>query len=328
MLRTHRLGPLAALAALAGALLLPALPAHAQIQAQILSFDGRTSVDLADLATQNGTPINFDECNGPAQVDWRFTNVDPNRANLSFFSGTGCDDASVRTDTNNTSCVDLEVTVAIEGATQVDVTLGVDRLINCDGMSGIDTIWALALDQPASEVTGTNQSASFPLAYDFVGPSAPTNLTASNGRSGSRLDWTSAGTTILRSEIFLISDGCTNGVANEDLDFSTSTPAQTIDGNVASGTVPFPTEDPFETEYAVAVRAFDQSSNPSELSGVQCVRKVPVTSFFEMYCESGESSADACTGGSCSVSAGRRSTAGLGWLMMFGLAALALRRVR
>lgn len=327
MLRTHPHGPLAALGVLAGVLLLPAA-SHAQIQAQILSFPGRTSVDLADLATQNGTPINFTECDGQAAVSWRFTNVDPNRANLSFFSGTGCDDASVRTDANNTGCIDLELSFAIEGATQVDVTIGVDELIDCEGTSGTDTIWVLALDQPASEVTAANQSASFPLAYDFVGPSAPSNLTASNGRSGSRLDWTSGSTTILRSEVFLIEGGCTGGVANEDLDFSMATPAASLEGNVASGTVSFPADDAFNTEYAVAVRAFDQSQNPSDLSAVQCVRKVEVTSFFEMYCTSGDASADACSGGSCTVSPGRRSQAGLAWLMMLGLAALAIRRIR
>lgn len=317
----------------AALLALSALGNHARAQAigvNILAFEGRSAgeFDLMDLATVAAHPIGAVECG--ATISFRFTNVDIMRAQLQFFQGANCNDVSVRTDTTNTSCQELPVPPdAIDMRAQQDVDIVAGDLVPCEtGGSGVQTIWVLALNNPTDTVTGAGQSVSFPVAFDFVPPSAPSGLSVAPGENAARLTWSATTDQVSGYDVFVDPTGCTDtgevvspGLTGEPPDESliVSSPS----GAASSASAPYPDSVGTGQYMAVAVRAVDRAGNESPLSEVVCVQRIEVVSWWDTECGTGAH--EYCNGGCAAAPAGGGRAA---WLALpaAALALLALRR--
>ena len=204
------------------ALLASWMAAHATAEAQNISpsiraFEGRTrAFYLADLATTRASPVTLAECES-ASITFRFTGVDINRANLSFFEGQSCDDPTVRQDTTMRTCTDLELSAATMNLAVVDVVVPVRDLLpeQCAAGSGagVPTIWVLALNARGDAVTGPGQKVSFPLAFDFDPPATVGSLRATGGEDVATLTW-SGGEANTTFQVFLDPNGCTGTTPN------------------------------------------------------------------------------------------------------------------
>lgn len=317
---------------------LVAAPAFAQeINVTLRGVTGRSSVDLADLAMIGAAPLSYDECTSGATIDFRFTMVDQNRSQLHLYYGSNCEMVSVRNDTTDTSCVDLGLEYAIDRQMQVDVDIPISDLIDptvpvaeaCDSITSTTrTIFVLAIDNPTSEVSGAGQQVSFPLAFDFDGPSAPTEVSATDGETRSTVRWTSTGQ-VTRYEVYLVEDGCDaegNVMTGVFDDVTGLTPAKVQDGPASSTTVE-PIPGAIGSHHAIAVRGIDNAMNPGPLSAPVCMTKIDVTTFWDAYCSSADAS-EACSS-SCSVSATPGRGALLGSLAaLLAFAFVARRRIR
>jgi len=304
---------------------LVAAPALAQdINVTLRGLTGRDSVDLSDLATTNAAPLSYDECTSGATIDFRFTMVDQNRAQLHLYYGANCEMVSVRNDTTDTSCVDLGLEYTIDMQTQVDVDIPVSDLIDptvpvseaCDSISSTTrTIFVLAIDNPTSEVGMAGQQVDFPLAFDFDGPAAPTEVVATDGQSRSNVSWSSTGQ-VTRYEVYIVENGCdaAGNVTTDLFDDPDSVAGLTLikeqAGPAGSTTIDIPGD--IGDHHAIAVRGIDNAMNPGPLSAPVCLSKVNVNTFWDAYC-SGPDATEACNS-SCSVSAAPRSGALLGSL--------------
>ncbi len=313
---------------------LASAPAVAQdIQVTIRSMEGRTSVDLADLATTSAVPISQSECNADALIEFRFTQIDSARSQLHLYYGAMCETVSVRTDTTDTSCNDLELEYAIDMNTQVDQSIPVSSLIDCTaGSSGTRTIYVLAIDNETSEVTGAGQKVSFPIAFDFQGPSAPSGLTISDGETAMTLSWEPSSDQITEYEVYFVENGCSGGAvtttAFDDPANPTVAVYTTIEGTTSSASVEFPDGLAVGSEHAVAIRGVDNAGNAGNLSTPQCVTIVDVQTFWDAYCGGG-GGGEACTS-SCAASPASRGADRGAWLALAALAAglLVRRRMR
>jgi len=312
-----------------------AAPASAQaIQVSLQSFAGRTSADLADLATTTAVPVSQAECDAAALLDFRFSGVDNTRAQLHFFHGSNCEMSSVRNDTTDTSCVDLTLEYSINMNTEVNQEIPISSLIDCTGgSSGTRTIFVLALDNETSEVSGAGQAVSFPIAFDFAGPSAPTDLVARNGRSETTLEWTASTDQIDRYDVFFIANGCdasgaltTDRLSDPD-NLLASDILTTASGSSSSATVEFPADTAVGTHHAIAIRAVDNAGNAGGLSNVECVSTIAVTTWFDEYC-SGDSPPAACSSSGCSAVPSRRGSFGGPLLAILALGGLVWRARR
>ncbi|MBX3273259.1 MAG: hypothetical protein KF729_23555 [Sandaracinaceae bacterium] len=308
-----------------------AAPASAQgIQVTVRSMTSRTRVQLVDFATQMATPINFAECES-ATIGFRFSMVDRNRTQLAFFFGSMCEQASVRNDVTNTSCTDLELSYAIDLRTQVDVDIPVSSLLDCtQGMSGVRTIYVLALNDPTSEVGAAGQNASFPMAFDFQGPTEPSGFTARNGQSGTSVSWQATTDRVQRYDAFLVPGGCDASGnlttdAFDDPDNPTVSPYTTFEGTATSGTISFPSGSAEGSTFAVTVRAIDNAGNTGTVAEPVCVTLITIDTFWSAYC----GTADAPEACSSSCAAGpARSGAPAPWALLALAAALGLTRRR
>lgn len=294
------------------------------ITVTVLDFEGRSSgtFDLPRLATVAQNPVGSFECD--RTIRFRFTNVDVLRATLRFFEGAGCSDPTVRTSTTTISCRELPVPdVAIDGRAQRDVDIAASDLVPCDeGGSGVWTIWVLALNNPNDAVTGTGQQASFPLAYDFIPPSAPTDLTSAGGQSSASVEWTAAGEQVSEYQVFADPTGCTDGTVTSTL-LDPSMPdesliATSVTGTARSARVTFPDSVPIGGQMAVGVRGIDRAGNVGPLSAAVCVDRFNVASWWDAYCSSPEAAEVCEAGGGCRV--GRGGSSSVAWLaLLLGL---------
>ena len=180
----------------------------------------------------------------------------------------------------------------------------------------------LALSNPTEDVLGVGQSGAFDLAFDFSAPEAPQNLTARDGESGFIVSWDASSDQISQYEVFVV-DGCGTTIDPDSL-----SPTSTIDGPAGSTEVSFDASTPFGAEFTVAVRAIDSAGNASALSDSACVTRIEVDSWWDVYCNGPDRSADACSGGGgCAVGPGTPSPAVGGiWLATAMLLALIRRR--
>jgi len=308
---------------------LVAAPAAAQdIVVTIQSMEGRTSVDLTDLATTSAVPVSQDECDANAVIDFRFTMVDMARAQLHLFHGSNCEMSSVRNDTTDTSCSDLNLEYSIDMNTEVNKQIPVSSLIDCTaGSSGTRTIYVLALDNETSEVTAAGQAVSFPIAFDFAGPSAPSMFAARDGESSVTLSWEATSDQVTQYDVFFVENGCdasgnvTTTLLDDPENPDLGSLLTTAEGTATSATVAFPSTVGAGTQHAIAIRAVDNAGNAGQLSSVVCVSQIDVQTFWDAYCGGGGGSADACASG-CSVGPGRSSAPGL-LSLLAGLAMLA-----
>lgn len=321
--------------AVAGAVALAVLVMTGRADAQaigvnVLAFEGRSAgtFDLMDLATVAANPIGAAECT--ATISFRFTNVDITRAQLQFFQGASCDDVSVRTDTTNTSCQELAVPAdAIDMRAQQDVDIVAGDLVPCEeGGSGVQTIWVLALNNPSDTVTGAGQAVSFPVAYDFVAPSAPSGLTVNPGESAAQLTWDATTDQVSGYDIFVDPTGCSDTGEVTSPGLTSDPPDETLivsspSGSASSASAPYPASVGTGQFMAVAIRAVDRAGNASPLSTPVCVERIEVVSWWDMECGSGAH--EYCDGG-CAAAPG--SGGGAAWLALAGaaLALLAARR--
>lgn len=269
---------------------LAASPAAAQeITTTVTALTGRTVVDLTALSTVSRSPLTRAECTAGAQISFEFTNVDETRSQLHFYYGSMCDVSTVRNDLTDMSCTDFGLEYSIGMRTQVDQTIPVSSLIDCTSTSsGTRTIWVLALDEPTSDVALAGQQDSFPLAYDFAGPSAPSNFTARNGETSGTLEWDGSSDEITSYEIYLVENGCdatgavTTTLLSDPDNPDASALVGTAEGSVTTSTVTL--SGATGSQHAVAIRAIDQAGNTGPLSEVRCVEKIDVQTFWEAYC--------------------------------------------
>lgn len=304
-------------------------PAAAQdITPTLRAMEGRTSVSLANLATTSAVPVSQAECDMGVVLDFRFTNVDSTRSQLHIYFGSMCETVSVRNDTTDMSCTDLELERSIDMNTQVDWQIPISDLIDCTaGSSGTRTIYVLAIDNPTSEVTGAGQKVSFPIAFDFAGPSAPANFAVSDGETSMRLSWDASSDQITSYDVFFVADGCdaSGNVTTDafgDPANPTVEPYTTVEGTTSSATVTFPSGLATGSRHAVAIRGVDNAGNAGSVSAVQCVTVVDVQTFWDEYCSSGAGAgSEACTS-SCAASPGRPGHDGA--LLALAVAALGL----
>ena len=310
------------------ALLAMAAPASAQdIVVTLQAFTGRTTVSLTDIATVGAVPISQGECDAGAMLDFRFTMVDSARSQLHLFHGANCEMASVRNDTTDTSCTDLNLEYSIDMNSEVNVSIPVSSLVDCTaGSSGTRTIYVLALDNTTSEVSGAGQKVTFPIAYDFAGPSAPSNLVARDGESAMTLTWDGSTDQITTYEVFFVADGCdAAGTVTTTRLMDPAAPDEsaiiaTVPAPTAQASVAFPSGVTIGSHNAVAIRGVDSSMNNGDLSAVTCVSRVDLVSFWDAYCSGGDAPA-ACGSSGCSAAPGRGS-GGVLWsvLLLLGLA--------
>jgi len=275
--------------------LLVATPVAAQeISTTVTALTDRTSVDLTDLSDVTIAPIRTAECDDSHLISFRFSGVDATRAQLHLFYGASCNDSTVRNDATDTSCTDLGLEYAISSRSQVDQDIPVSSLIDCStATSGTRTIWVLALDEPTSDVTGAGQQNSFPIAYDFVGPSAPQDFAARNGETAATLTWTGSTDEISKYEIYLVPDGCdasgtvtTTALSDPNNPDATYLARTETSGSVTTTTVDLPAGGT-GGHHAVAIRGIDNSGNAGPLSDVVCVDQVSVQTFWDTYCTGG-----------------------------------------
>lgn len=302
-----------------------AVAGNAEAQAigvSLQNFSGRTTTDLADLATTNARPIGLAECD--AELSFRFTNVDTSRSQLEFFEGASCEDVSVRTDTTSTMCNELPVPPdSIDMLSQQDIVIVARDLVPCDEAAGsaLRNVFVLALSSPTDEVTGAGQIVEFPIAYDFDPPAAPGGLTVNPGESAAQLTWTAA-SGISSYDVFLDPTGCSAtgelispGLMSDPPDESliVSSPAS----GASAATVPYPDGVATGQYVAVAIRAVDNAGNVSDLSTAVCVQRIEVISWWDMECGSG--GPEYCSGG-CTIA--RSSEGSAAWLGLIGVAAV------
>lgn len=314
---------------------LAAAPAAAQdILVTVTALTGRAVVDLADLSSVTRAPLTRAECEAGASISFQFTMIDQARAQLHLFHGSNCNDSSIRNDTTDMSCTDLFLEYAISTRTQVDQDIPVSSLIDCSSTSsGQRTVWVLALDEPVSEVTGAGQQTSFPLAFDFEGPAAPTGFTARDGETAATLSWDGSTDEITVYEVYFVENGCDGmGTVTTTAFADPDNPTVAVD-HVVSGTetgttvslVGFGTG----SQHAVAVRAVDNAGNTGPLSTPVCVTKIDVNTFWDAYCGTGGAGGTgghpACTGTGCSATPAARDRTPFG-LALFALGVLAWRR--
>ena len=315
----QRIPPLALGLAIAA---LWASPAGAQdITVSVLDFSGRApgNFDLMDLASISANPISQGECDAAATVTFRFSGVDTSRSNLHLYQGALCDDVMVRNDTTDDRCSELAGPYASQNRSQPpDLTFEVSELVPCGaGGAGIITVWVLALNSAmADEVSGAGQKVTFPIAYDFQGPSAPADFTATGGETTASLTWTGSGDQITSYEIYLDPSGC-GGTFTDPPDPSLL--VATIDGTNSSYALTFPDTVATPGEAAVVIRAIDRAGNASAPSSAVCVNRFTVTTWWETYCGSGGTAAG-CAGSGCSVEPGRMGARSGRAPLAFGLA--------
>ncbi|HJL20148.1 MAG TPA: hypothetical protein RMH99_31065 [Sandaracinaceae bacterium LLY-WYZ-13_1] len=335
----RRLAPLALGLGLA-ALLAPATASAQEIMVTIQDFEGRSTTPSLMQLGQNPTAITADECDANAQITFRFAMIDTMRTNLQFWEGTNCDDPTVRVDETTTTCQpillegDTQLEFAIEGRAMIDRMIPVSDLVPCgSGTSGTENIWVLAVENRNSEVTGAGQQVQFDVAYDFQGPSPPTDFSARDGEDSAEITWMGSSEGIREYEVFYVPNGCVDGSPTaeaqmllgempdlsyrlSDMPGSGSTSADVRLTGLALG-----------EEAAVAVRAVDTSGNAGALTEIECVMKIDVTSWLEAYCNGSGASADACGGESCRVATPGRSSSGVaGWLLAAAAALVWTRR--
>jgi MYXO-CTERM domain-containing protein len=308
------------------------------ITPRINRFEGRTASEseLARLATTAQNPIGAAECD--ATITFQFNGIDPTRASLRFYEGANCNDPAVRTSTTTTSCNELSVPpVAIDGRSEREVGILARDLVPCDeGGSAVETIWVLALNNVNDTVTGRGQQVSFPIAFDFVPPSAPTSVASGGGEVDALVSWASSGDQVSEFQIFVDPTGCTDGVVTSPV-LTMSPPDETALSGLLAGTagntaasarVSFPAEVPIGGQMAVAVRAIDRAQNIGALSTPICVDRFEVTSWWDTYCGSAEAPA-VCTNGGCSVApVGGQPIAWVGALVAATLVLVSRRRSR
>ncbi len=292
------------------------------------SFEGRENPDLARLGNQLGTPIGEADCD--SLVTFRFTGIDVTRSALFFFHGSSCNDPMVRTDMTSSACQATDAaSVAINGRAQQDPPVLVRDLLPCDmATSGVRTIWVLALNDPTDAVTGAGQQVSFPLAYDFQVPSAPTDPSASGGEARATLTWSSAGSDVVEYQVFADATGCTDDVVTSPV--LTGDPpdegalagllTSTAAGTSTSASVSFPASVPVGGQMAVAVRGVDRAGNVGALSTPVCVTRFEVDTWWDSYCPEGDTRG-VCSGG-CAAAPGRDASEPM--LALLGLVPVAL----
>lgn len=318
---------------LVAALVLVPSAASAQIVVTVSGVTGRTTnFDLAALASVNMGPVTAAECGAGAEVTFNYNMVDSNRQTLQYFRGQNCDDPMVRTDLTTTICEEFDParSTTIMGNTMVTDIVPVTELVNCDATdSGVENIWVLALDNANSTVTEAGQQAQFDIAYDFEGPRAPEDVMARTAEEATTVSWTGNTDQSSAFEIYVVPDGCMNGVVTTtvfDGDSPSISPSFTTDnGNTTQAEVAFTPVLEAGDEVAIAVRGIDIAGNVGELSTVICSDVVPVMSWWDTYCGGGTDGP--CPDGNCSASPGR-SSAPLGLLLMLGAVALFVRRRR
>jgi len=331
----HRAG-IGAVALLASWMAAQTTAAAQDIVPSVRAFEGRTrAFSLLDLATTRASPITLAECES-ATITFRFTGVDINRANLSFFEGQMCDDPTVRQDTTTTTCNELPATAATMNLSVVDVVVPVRELLpsQCTAGSGagVQTIWVLALNARGDTVAGPGQKVSFPLAFDFAPPAMVGSLRATGGEDVATLTW-SGGEANTTFQVFLDPNGCTGTTPNSP-GLESDPPDASLMVKTASGgstTVEFPDSVPFGSHVAVAIRGEDSSGNLGSLSNIVCVERFETTSWWDSRCAGGGDGGavdELCRddGGTCAATPARSSGAGLGTLLMIALAALVIRR--
>ncbi|MCA9604797.1 MAG: fibronectin type III domain-containing protein [Myxococcales bacterium] len=317
---------------LAGLLLGLALssPVAAQdISVTIRSMEGRTSADLTDLASTTAVPVSQSECDNGAIVQWRFSGIDNSRSQLHIYYGSMCETVTVRNDTTSTACTDLSLEHSIDMNTQVDWAIPISDLIDCStGSSGTRTIYVLAVDNSTSEVTGAGQKVSFPIAFDFAGPSAPSNLMATDAEDRTTLSWDASSDQITSYDVFFVEGGCdasgnVTTTAFDDPANPTATVYDTLEGTSSSGEVPLPSGLAFGSNHAIGLRGVDNAGNVGDVS-VTCMTIVDVMTFWDAYCGSGSAS-EACTS-SCAASPGRPNGEAVLWVLAVAALGFAVRR--
>lgn len=313
-------------------------PAHAQdIDVQVVGFTGRTEdrFTLMALSSTTAAPINQGECDAGAEIEFRFNNVDVRQSNLFIFQGADCDDVDVRNEMTNTRCQLVAGPFATDNRTQVSLTLDVSQLVPCgEGGGAVLHLWVLALNTTSDLVTGPGQVARFNLAYDFEGPPGPSEFRVRGGETAASLSWEGLTANLLRYEVYMDPEGCTDGMVDsaalgDPNDPDPATLVATVEGTASSVRAPFPDSVPIGGEAAVAIRAIDLAGNPGALSAVRCVSRFEVMTWLEAYCSGGDASADVCAGEGCSTSPGsaeRPAWLSVGLLGLLG--ALAARRRR
>ena len=316
---------------------LTVLPATAEAQAIMVTLrgmEGRDLVDIADLSETTRAPVTTAECEANALIQFRFSNVTTSRSQLHFYRGSMCDDVMTRNDTTTETCTDLGLSLATNMMTQVDPDIGVQTLLpDCVGStsSGVRTIWVLAVnDETADAVTGAGEQVSFPLAFDFAGPSAPTGFTARDGETAATLGWEGSTDEITTYEIFFVENGCdgmggvtTSAFAdpnNPDVTYL----VKTVSGTETTTTVTLPAGGT-GGQHAVAIRAVDNAGNVGPISEVVCVSQIDVQTFWDEYC--GTEGHPACTSSGCSVTPEEPArSSGAPWLLLAPLALIFVRR--
>lgn len=306
-------------------------PAAAQnISVTIRSMEGRTSADLADLATTTAVPVSQRECDNGAIVQWRFSNIDNSRSQLHIYYGSMCETVSVRNDTTSTACTDLDLEHSIDMNTQVDWGIPISDMIDCTtGSSGTRTIYVLAVDNSTSEVSGAGQLVSFPIAFDFSGPSAPSDFMATDGEGSTTLSWEASSDQITSYDVFFVENGC-DGSGNVTTDAfadpanPTVDPYSSIDGTTSSASVTLPSGLAIGSQHAVAIRGVDNAGNVGNVSSVECITIVNVDTFWDAYCGSGSTS-EACSS-SCAASPGRPAGGAVLWVLAVAALGFVVRR--
>lgn len=310
---------------LASSALGSAAQAQTQINTLILEFPGRAegSYDLEDLASVTAVPIREAECD--TAITFRFADVDMTRANLMFFSGTMCNDPTVRTDNSTMTCDPMYdddgttiLQFPIESATSVDHMINVDDLVPCGGTtsSGTVTVWVLALNNTSDTVTANGQYDTFTIAYDFAPPEGPADFEGSGGENSVTLTW-DGGSGDEEYEVYLDPSGCPSTALTDPPDPALR--VATFMGPADSYTLMWPDSVMDGATAAIAIRAIDGSGNEGPLSAVICVTRVEGTSWCD-------TAPDMCTGTSCAASPRGRSF--LAPIAAIALALLFLQRRR
>lgn len=246
--------PIAILALLASiALAVICARASAQdLSIQTLSIGNRTG-------NANTDPVNFPlstaDCEADAEIVIRVSGI-PTTGNSSYLDLWKGNDCNLVTNRNNqvggVQCEPLVDTAGNIGSQNVQVTgspgspmelaLPVSALIDCATQNegqGAQNIFILFAPGPRSTAEVTSYG-KYPFEVDFTPPPAPTNLSGSNGSSGTgdtaiKIAWDASGsaTTLLQHKIY-VGETCTPSNSSGDGGVS-STVQPLLDGSIEGG---------------------------------------------------------------------------------------------
>lgn len=323
-----------ALAVLASALALLAFAnvGQAQLTITLNAVQGR---DVSTRPLTSPYAFSAADCTGSKTLDLTISNFPtvapvlptPLRlpTMLDFWSGTGCNDATIRTSATSTACTHLFSKPSIVGPTVQLLDITVDQLGGCIATADGTAVNVYALAATADHTTEVVGSfGTLATTFDLVAPAPPTAVTGGSGNTAVPVSWTATTGTINGYRVYI-------GSVTTSAEGGACDPGGLVAGEVppagarlvasAANTATSTTLDlaalglAVGESVSVGIVARDAALNEGVLSTLACVTRVETCGYL---CQRGG------TVSTCSAVPGARRTGGATSAGLLAVAAVAL----